>query len=131
MKLSKKPVVVTPVTSVTGVTIRIFLEMFRFLTFPGRTDSHTSVRYFFGMTAFLKNFPYGSNLGQENFAVLPTVALSSTSVPDASESAGTLPRPKNSPPDCFCTSVRTGAGLSSPIIQKKRGYLTVNVSKLS
>ena len=67
---------------------------------------------------FLKNFPYGSNLGQENCAVLPTVALSSTSVPDASESAGTLPRPKNSPPDCFCTSVRTGAGLSSPIIHQ-------------
>ena len=90
------------------------------------TGALTLKKYKTGWTAkkavhpvlFLKNFPYGSNLGQENCAVLPTVALSSTSVPDASESAGTLPRPKNSPPDCFCTSVRTGAGLSSPIIHQ-------------
>ena len=28
----------------------------------------------------------------------------------------TLPRAKNSPPDCFCTSLRTGAALLSPSV---------------
>ena len=31
-----------------------------------------------------------------------------------------LPRPKKCPPDTFCTSLRTGAGLSNPIIAEKR-----------
>ncbi len=35
-----------PVTAVTGVAIRIPLEMFRLLAFLRRTDSHASVRYF-------------------------------------------------------------------------------------
>ena len=46
----------------------------------------------------------------------------STSVPDASEEEWILPRPKNMPPACFCTSVRTGAGLPNPIIHKNNGY---------
>lgn len=33
----------------------------------------------------------------------------------ASGKGGTFPRAKNSPPDCFCTSVFTGAALSSPV----------------
>ncbi len=35
------------------------------------------------------------------------------------ESKRTLPRAKNSPLDCFCTSARTGAALSSPLAYKK------------
>ncbi len=30
-----------------------------------------------------------------------------------------LPRPKKCPPDTFCTSVRTGAGLSNPFANQK------------
>ena len=37
-----------------------------------------------------------------------------TPVPGAFRSHRTFPRPKNSPPDTFCTSLRTGAALLSP-----------------
>ena len=36
------------------------------------------------------------------------------------ETRGTLPRPKNSPPDCFCPGF-AGAGLSSPFRVKNKG----------
>ena len=32
---------------------------------------------------------------------------------------GILPRPKKCPPDTFCTSLRTGVGLSNPALKKK------------
>ena len=40
----------------------------------------------------------------------------------------TFPRAKNSPPDCFCTSLRTGAALSCPANEKENGHPKMSVS---
>ena len=60
------------------------------------------------------------------FGIEP-VPVSSTSLRDASEAGGTLPRAKNSPPDCFYGSLRCRRPFESrPEYQKTRypnGYL--------
>ena len=53
--------------------------------------------------------------------------FSSTSVPDASGSQGTLPRPKNSPPDCFYPGF-AGDGLSSPACSADAGRDSFTIS---
>ena len=52
---------------------------------------------------------------ESTLCIIGYIQLPSTSLRDASESWGTLPRAKKCPPDTFCTSLRTGAALSSPI----------------
>ena len=75
----------------------------------------------FGEVTRRESFHYGvANLKPAislgTFSDFPSTVLRTASV-----KPGNLPRAKNSPPDCFCTSVRTGAAFSIPtqIIKKK------------
>ena len=80
----------------------------------------------FGEVTRRESFRYGvANLEPAislgTFSDFPSTVLRTASV-----KPGNLPRAKNSPPDCFCTSVRTGAALSIPVRQKNKGHHKVS-----
>ena len=65
---------------------------------------------------------YGIFAPAAHFRKIERIPSPSTVLRTASGEGRILPRAKNSPPDCFCPSLRTGAALSNPAFPSKKSH---------